>query len=100
MAVTKTGVLLWSAVGLFIVFECVDMGFSIAAAVTRTTTGFTVPSRPVGFSCPAGEARREAAYHQRELRAYTDFLQPVPCHVNNGDEALYPTTHIGSFSKG
>jgi hypothetical protein len=97
---TRAAVLLSIAVGMFIIFEVIDMGFSISAATTRTTLGFTVPRRPVGFSCPAGEARREEAYYKQELAAYTRFLQPVPCHVDNGDEALYSTTHIGSFSKG
>lgn len=48
-----------------------------------------IPAIPAG-SCPAGEDRRNDAYNIRLLVNTDEFMQGVPCHVNNGDEALYP----------
>ena len=45
-------------------------------------------------------ARRADAYQLRVLRAYDHYATPVPCHVNNGDEALYAPVYFASFSKG
>lgn len=53
-----------------------------------------------GTSCVSGEPRRVAAFRVRDTAAYVLYANSVPCHPNNGDEALYPASHLGSFSKG
>jgi membrane-associated phospholipid phosphatase len=64
-----------------------------------------VPSgAPVVFqSCVnatvADEERRTTALNVRIEAAYAAYLQPLPCHPTNGDEGLYASTRIGSFSK-
>lgn len=97
------GPLLGFTVALLVVgvtFIIIDTGFTIATynkdtdALTRTRIFIN------GTSCYAGEARRKAAYRVRELAAYEEYALPVPCHVDNGDEALYPANRLGSFSKG
>lgn len=45
-------------------------------------------------------ARRAEAYQLRVLRAYDHYATPVPCSLNNGDEALYAPVYFASFSKG
>jgi hypothetical protein len=45
--------------------------------------------------------RRADAYQLRVVRAYDHYATPVPCHTNNGDEALYASqNYFASFSKG
>lgn len=44
-----------------------------------------IPQNP--GSC--GETRRTQAYSVRLTTAIDNYVRPVPCHVNNGDEALY-----------
>ena len=42
------------------------------------------------WSCPAGEQRRYSAYSVRQRVNTEEYMEGVPCHVNNGDEGLYP----------
>lgn len=84
--------------GIVVILEVVDMGFSISAA-TRAFP-FTRSPGPNTPSCPAGQQRREQAYNLREQAAFAEYQIPVPCHINNGDEALYPNTLIGTYCKG
>ena len=87
--------------GLILFFTILNAGFVISVSGRVQKSGFQTPQRPIGPpSCSTGETRRVAAYRLRELQAYTDALVPVPCHGNNGDETLYSTTRIGSFTKG
>lgn len=46
------------------------------------------------------EPRRNQAYALRVEAAFSHYAQPVPCHSNNGDEALYAPIYFSSFSKG
>jgi len=43
--------------------------------------------------------RRLDAYRIRQQAALFEFNQPVPAHLSNGDEALYPSK-IGNYTKG
>jgi hypothetical protein len=47
-----------------------------------------------------GETRRQNAALIRIDAALRNAENPPVCHIGNGDDALYSTTHIGSFSKG
>jgi membrane-associated phospholipid phosphatase len=49
---------------------------------------------------PHAEPRRNAAYALRVERAFSHYAQPVPCHPNNGDEALYEPVYFSQFTKG
>ena len=49
---------------------------------------------------PRAEPRRNAAYSLRVERAFSHYAQPVPCHPNNGDEALYEPVYFSQFTKG
>jgi len=86
---------------LILIFTIINTGFVVNTSSRVQSTGFLTPERDsLTPSCSTGESRRVASYRVRELQAYTEAKEPVPCHGNNGDEALYSTTRIGSFSKG
>lgn len=44
--------------------------------------------------------RRQKSYVNRVVTAFEQYNKPIPCHPNNGDEALFPLTHAASYSKG
>lgn len=50
-------------------------------------------------STVVSEARRVQAYNHRVTTAYAQYVRPIPCHPNNGDDTLY-TTRAASYSKG
>lgn len=83
-----------------VVFNVIGMGFNIANYNKDTDSLSRTRVFINGTSCYAGEARRKAAYRMRELVAYEEYSNAVPCHVNNGDEDLYASNRLGSFSKG
>jgi len=87
--------------GAILVFTVINTGFVASISGRVQSSGFVTPDRSSLLpSCSFGQTRRVAAYRLRELQAYTDAQEPVPCHTNNGDEVLYSTTRIGSFTKG
>ena len=53
-------------------------------------------------SCSVGvdTNRRQRAYAHRISTAAVQNVRAVPCHFNNGDEALYASTRAASFTKG
>jgi len=86
---------------LLLISQFVNMGFIIS--ISSKPTPFYLPGRSVPYpSCnaPGVEARRQKAYYIREAAALAEYQLPVPCHDTNGDEQLYATTRIGSFTKG
>lgn len=94
------GVTIFLIVGIF-AFSVVTM--SRVIAFTNRADPFVTPSRNLPLpSCaqPGVEDRRRVAYYKREAAALREYELPIQCHVNNGDEDLYSSTHIGSFSKG
>jgi hypothetical protein len=101
--ITRMGLL---AVGFLLiigVFLLSIVSMSYVISFTRRPDPFVTPSRNLPLpSCaqPGVEQRRRTAYYKREEAALREYEIPVQCHVNNGDEELYSTTHIGSFSKG
>lgn len=82
------------------VMVAIAMGFGIATYSKDTDSLTRTRVFVNGTSCYAGEARRKAAYRLRELTAYEAYSVSVPCHVDNGDDALYPASRLGSYSKG
>jgi membrane-associated phospholipid phosphatase len=57
----------------------------------------------VNGSCPDNNAvaRKTAAYQHRLTNSLAQFIRPVQCHENNGDEVLYAVQgHFASYSKG
>jgi hypothetical protein len=91
----------FALLGLIFVFTVINTGFVASISGRVQLHGFLTPERNSLIpSCSTGETRRVAAYRLRELQAYSDAKEPVPCHGDNGDEALYSSTRIGSFTKG
>jgi hypothetical protein len=89
-------------IGLLFVFTVIETGFviSISGRIPDDQSAFLTPQRTSLLpSCSLGQARKVASYRNRELQAYIEALIPVPCHGNNGDEQLYSSTRIGSFTK-
>lgn len=68
--------------------------------LTPTLAVVPVPSGSVCANESAAEPRRAKAYQTRVNTAFSQYQQPVPCHPNNGDEALYAPIYFASFSKG
>ena len=98
--VTWPVIVIFAMSGTLIVFAVLNLGFNISTN-KKEVPGIVIPPPLIGpgGSCVAGEERRQNAYYKRLIAAYSEYIQPVPCHVNNGDEITYPTTHAGSFSK-
>ncbi len=82
------------------VFSVINTGFVVSVYNKDTDALSRTRIFVNGTSCYAGEARRKASYRARELAAYEEYALPVPCHTDNGDEALYAANRLGSFSKG
>jgi hypothetical protein len=88
---------------VFVGLLAVSAGFSISTwSHVKNNDVINSGSRVFldGASCPLGEDRRREAYTVREAIAYAEYARGVPCHSDNGDEALYAATRAGSFSKG
>lgn len=51
-------------------------------------------------SAATGKKRAKQALNTRIDAANAERAVPIPAHPDNGDEALYATTRIGSYSKG
>ena len=49
---------------------------------------------------PGATARADRAYTIRVSAARAERARPVPAHPTNGDDALYASTRIGSYTKG
>jgi|WetSurMetagenome_2_1015567.scaffolds.fasta_scaffold00274_6 hypothetical protein len=91
----------FSILALILVFTIINTGFVVNISSRVQDEGFLTPDRTSLIpSCAPGQPRRVASYRLRELEAYSEAKEPVPCHGNNGDEALYSSTRIGSFTKG
>lgn len=76
---------------------------NIQTAINKLTPTLTVVPLPSGSVCAnesKAEPRRAKAYQTRVNTAFAEYQQPVPCHPNNGDEALYAPVYFASFSKG
>lgn len=98
-------------VALLVLLAVVGLGIGLGVQISRQQDAVTalrdaalVPVPPtVGAACP-GDAhalpRREAAFALRNERSFAQYARPVPCHPNNGDEALYAPVYFASFSKG
>jgi len=90
-----------------------SLGAGTAATVTLGALGLTLPGRAA--AAPAGSAigpttgpaagpqtpeeRRLAALQMRQDMAQLAFDRPLAAHVDNGDEAAYPT-RFANYSKG
>jgi hypothetical protein len=93
------------ALGALLIIAAVTLGFTIDTNTKRTATPASpVVSMQLNASCtsesPQNEQRRARAYQLRVDTAHAQYALPVPCHPNNGDEALYAATRQASFSKG
>ncbi len=79
---------------------------SVALANTTTTNNELAQLIPapefLEGTCDVGldQARRKKSYTNRVTVAFEQYTKAVPCHPNNGDEALFPVTRAGSYSKG
>lgn len=99
-------------VGLITLVGVIVVGAVIGAKVYQTagdvsfvrdSTVDTLAPAPLGPACGTdvhAVPRREAAYSLRNERSFANYARPVPCHTNNGDEALYAPVYFASFSKG
>jgi hypothetical protein len=76
--------------------------YNIQSNVGALTSGAVERVQINGSSCGVvSETRRNRAYTERVQVAYANYIEPVSdCHTNNGDEALYSSTHFASYSKG
>lgn len=75
-------------VAALIITSLLAFGFSLGTLIAVTSSNsapLQIPQNP--GSC--GEVRRTQAYSIRLTAAIDNYVHPVPCHVNNGDEALY-----------
>ncbi len=62
---------------------------------------FLIPAQNVGFTCSTvDDVRRRIANTNPVSLAYDNYILPVPCHTNNGDEIVYASTRAASYSKG
>ncbi len=81
-------------------------GGAAAATATAGTLGgiplggMTRRARAAADSGEAANTRADRAYTLRVIAARTERARPLPTHSTNGDEQLYATTRIGSFTKG
>jgi hypothetical protein len=87
------------AVLVFGIITTVNTG-SINTAVNAISP--TIASIIINTSCAIRgyNERKTRAYQHRLDTAFDNYLQPVECHLSNGDEVLYASTHFASFSKG
>lgn len=70
-----------------------------AAAQTDLTEAEPAPAGRFGAPANAPVIRRDRAFRHRMQAAIAEKRVPMPPHLSNGDEALYPN-RIGNFSKG
>lgn len=75
-----------TAVLIFSVLLAAGLSIAILVKVSSSSSApLQIPQNP--GSC--GEDRRTQAYSIRLTAAIDNYVRPVPCHVNNGDEVLY-----------
>lgn len=62
---------------------------------------FILPAQNVGFTCSTvDDVRRRIAYTTPVAVSYENYIEPVTCHPNNGDEIVYASTRAASYTKG
>lgn len=75
---------------------CAGFTLGILVIVTQIPTSPPLQLPQSVGSC--GEERRNQAYSVRLTATIDNYIRPVPCNVNNGDEALY-TDKRAQYSK-
>jgi hypothetical protein len=72
---------------------------TVAGALGSSSLISSAHESPASQESAAAALRRNQAYLTRQQAAMAEMQLPVPPHVNNGDEAAYPT-RFANFSKG
>jgi hypothetical protein len=102
----------WSLFFTVLVAVGVLVGFIVVGVQVYRTSGNvdsiqrTIPLPPTivpGTVCTTdthAAQRRLDAYNVRNEASFYQYSRDVPCHPNNGDEALYAPYYFASFSKG
>ena len=75
------------------------MGLSSPGNAAPQSSGWSAPQPQASTNCGDGNQRAREAYQLRQQVAYAEYQLPVPAHLDNGDDDLYPNK-LGNFTKG
>jgi hypothetical protein len=77
------------------------INFIATLNMNQKLDSFILPAQNIGQTCETiDDIRRQIAYSNPVTNAFENYILPIPCHPNNGDEIVYGSTKAASFTKG
>ncbi len=88
-----------AAVVAILVMQIINLSWT--DQLNGKVNGFLLPAQNITSTCTdIDENRRRISYTNPVSVSYDNYIQPVPCHPNNGDEIVYASTRVASYTKG